>query len=300
LLIQSAKPSKELCYTKNMSDVRTWEEFEKRSHELNIRGLKNNKNSGSPVLCLHGFLDNCAIFTKLSEHFTSPSFLIDLPGHGLSDFVAKSSFSYSIIESALYLKELKDSLWPNIKISLVGHSLGAIIASVFSSMFHEDVEKLVLIDAITPIPAKGNSKLADNASLFVETKNTLRQPSFFNSKELAVKARVHSGVNTELATQLANRSVLKNSHKKFSWRYDPKLKLPSIRHFRLEESIDIIKNIQCPSLFIESKRNSSPFLPLNIKKNFQSLVHVKTEEEGHYAVFYKPDYYGELINQFLN
>jgi pimeloyl-ACP methyl ester carboxylesterase len=51
-----------------------------------LRGQRTPVGVGTPTLCLHGWLDNCASFEPLFERTADLNLTaVDLPGHGLSD-----------------------------------------------------------------------------------------------------------------------------------------------------------------------------------------------------------------------
>ena len=50
-----------------------------------LAALSNQPQSGQPVLCLHGWLDNAASFVPLATHLTEwPLLALEFPGHGHS------------------------------------------------------------------------------------------------------------------------------------------------------------------------------------------------------------------------
>ena len=130
--------------------------FEIKTSHLTIAGLKNASVEGKPVIALHGWLDNAASFSLLSEYIESdrPFFAIDLPGHGLSEHRSASS-SYHLLENIVDVLAFADALAAYginaQQVTLVGHSLGGIIASLVAAASPERVDKLILLDSMGPI-----------------------------------------------------------------------------------------------------------------------------------------------------
>ncbi|CAD7677064.1 unnamed protein product [Nyctereutes procyonoides] len=103
---------------------------------------------GSPVLCLHGWLDNANSFDRLIPllpkdfHYVA----MDFGGHGLSSHYylgvpyCQENFVNEIGRVVAALK------WK--RFSLLSHSFGGIIGGMFSCIFPEMVDKLILLDTL--------------------------------------------------------------------------------------------------------------------------------------------------------
>ncbi|XP_032126073.1 serine hydrolase-like protein 2 isoform X2 [Sapajus apella] len=101
---------------------------------------------GSPVLCLHGWLDNANSFDTLIPllpqdlHYVA----MDFGGHGLSSHYSPGVpyyFQNFVNEIRRVVAALK---WN--RFSIMGHSFGGAVAGMFSCTFPEMVDKLILLD----------------------------------------------------------------------------------------------------------------------------------------------------------
>ncbi|XP_047406373.1 serine hydrolase-like protein 2 isoform X3 [Sciurus carolinensis] len=102
---------------------------------------------GPPVLCLHGWLDNANSFDRLLPllpqdfHYVA----MDFGGHGLSSHYSPGvpyyhqNFVSEVRRVAAALK------WS--RFSLMGHSFGGIVGGMFSCIFPEMVDELILLDS---------------------------------------------------------------------------------------------------------------------------------------------------------
>jgi len=111
---------------------------------------------GSPssmkkVLSLHGWLDNSNSFRLLAPQVAQHGYhciAVDLLGHGHSSHLSKDAV-YLSHKNIATVREIVESLgWQ--KHSLVSHSMGAGISLLYSGVFPEIVEKLVLIEGFGP------------------------------------------------------------------------------------------------------------------------------------------------------
>ncbi len=102
-----------------------------------------DSGSGPVLLFVHGLLGSQKQWAHLVDELDEDHRLIvpDLFGHGQS---AKPVGDYSLGAHAATLRDLLDRLGIE-QVSLVGHSLGGGIAMVFSYLFPERVDRLVLV-----------------------------------------------------------------------------------------------------------------------------------------------------------
>ena len=102
-----------------------------------------DSGSGPVLLFIHGLLGSQKQWSHLVDELDEDHRLIvpDLFGHGQS---AKPVGDYSLGAHAATLRDLLDRLGIE-QVSLVGHSLGGGIAMVFSYLFPERVDRLVLV-----------------------------------------------------------------------------------------------------------------------------------------------------------
>lgn len=92
------------------------------------------------ALCLHGWLDNSNSFEYLGPTLAESGFhvvAVDHVGHGLSSHISRDSMN-NFFQYVTHVKYILEALnWD--KIYLVGHSMGAIISTIFCGTFPEKV-----------------------------------------------------------------------------------------------------------------------------------------------------------------
>lgn len=111
-----------------------------------IRGRVWGPKQGHPVLCLHGWADNCGSFNTLIPLLPEECryVALDLAGHGLSSHYPPGVF-YTHPSFVADVRRVVDSLRMT-KFSIIGHSMGAHIAGLFTALYPEMVDALVLLD----------------------------------------------------------------------------------------------------------------------------------------------------------
>nr|XP_040231231.2 probable serine hydrolase [Anopheles coluzzii] len=103
-----------------------------------------------PIVCLHGWMDNAGSFDRLipllPKHI---SFLaIDIPGHGRSAHLPAGVAYYALDTLRLLLHLMQHYGWG--RISLMSHSIGAVMSYVFAGVFPDRVDLLVSFDLLKP------------------------------------------------------------------------------------------------------------------------------------------------------
>ncbi|XP_047435299.1 serine hydrolase-like protein isoform X3 [Mugil cephalus] len=117
-----------------------------------IRGKIWGPDLGRPVLCLHGWADNCGTFNTLIPLLPKECryVAVDLAGHGLSSHRPPGVF-YTSLAYVADVRRVVDALhWT--KFSIIGHSMGGDIAAMFSALYPEMVDALVLLDILGFFP----------------------------------------------------------------------------------------------------------------------------------------------------
>ena len=270
------------------------------------------------ILCLHGWLDNSATFDALLPGLHSgldaqaEIVALDLPGHGLSDHKSPDGPPQLLAEYVYYVSEAIDALgWsqessssltdgghgkrdgregdqqrrPQHKqqerITLIGHSMGAGIATIFAAAFPEEVEAIVLIEGTGPLVrrAKDQSNHIRSATTRRKKGNRLiyckgdggdndrkgAAPRIYPSLEAATEVRVKTArlapgrqyLSREAAAAMVRRATVlappsdgdrcgSGSEQAVAFRHDPRLQWPSLHYFTREQVDAIYADVKCP------------------------------------------------------
>jgi pimeloyl-ACP methyl ester carboxylesterase len=128
-----------------MNEERTFVNLKHGKTRYILKGDLDNPNAPL-ILCIHGLGAGIFAFQYLANALALAGgfrvLLVDLYGSGFSD-AAKASHDGDLYVDQLY--ELLEKLNLNAKVTLVAHSMGGAIATIFTSKYPERVEKLVLL-----------------------------------------------------------------------------------------------------------------------------------------------------------
>ena len=235
------------------------------------------------ILLLHGWMDNLNSFHHLAptiaEQLPGANVVaLDWPGHGQSSHKSIDAPPMVQAELAYYVHEALDQLdWIPSKdnnnddrnststtLSLVGHSLGAGVSTLYASAFPEHVNRLVLLDGAGFLPRQAQdtskhvrshiqkrteyniqSSIVDNED---EDGVSSRQPRLYRDLEVAIKTRKLAATNMpgsqsmsyECAQALVTRAITTNGSESNQedgvyFHHDVRYHHPSIQYMTWEQ-----------------------------------------------------------------
>ena len=203
---------------------------------------------GQPVIALHGWLDNANSFARLAPRLEGMRIVaLDLAGHGHSAH-RPAGAGYSLPDYVFDVVQAAEQLgWQ--RLSLLGHSLGAIIAVFLAAALPERIERLALIDGLTP--PTGEADLAPQQlgkSLQAHLRLQGKPKPVYQDQQQAVRARMSGAIAvTEDAAQLLAQRGLMPVPGGYTWRSDNRLTLPSALRITEQQALAFVEAIRCPT-----------------------------------------------------
>lgn len=218
-------------------------------HGLQYAALTWGDPAQKPLLAVHGWLDNAASFSFLAPYLSDYYVVaIDLSGHGLSSRRSPDA-TYQLYDDIPQIAGVVELLgWKTF--SLLGHSRGAIIGTIYAATFAEQIEKLVLLDAIVT-PPLSEDEFISQMRRFVTDKARLlsRKTRVYPSVESAVDARASEGLAREAAAVIVNRNLV-SCEGGFTWTTDPRLRGASAIKLSMGQTRCILESLTAPTLFL--------------------------------------------------
>lgn len=274
-----------------------------------IAGLRGGDAGAPRVLALHGWLDNAASFVPLAAHLRGIELVApDLPGHGRSAHLAPGA-DYSFAAAVHAVLDIADALgWD--RFSLLGHSMGAGIASLVAAGAPERVRRLVAIEALGALaeePERTAARLRDAvASTRALAGKRLR---LFPDIALAVRARMQgvtgSALSEPAARLLVERGLApvqgEGETGGLAWSSDPRLTLPTMMRLTEAQVRDLIRGIGCPTRVIHADP-PQPYLPEPLRSERAALLprgELVVLPGGHHLHMERPADVAAAIGDFL-
>lgn len=232
---------------------------------------------GQPVLALHGWLDNAMTFELLAPKLPGVQIVaLDMAGHGFSGRRAPGA-GYQLWDFATdALLAAQELGWS--RFSILGHSLGAIIAVLLAASVPERIERLALIDGLVPDTGEAEQspkKLGE--ALLAQIDAQTKKKTIYTSQEQAVLARMRGllPVTRQAAELLVSRglSPVKGG---FSWNTDVRLTLPSPLRLTINHARAFVQALDCPTSLVLAENgllvSSSHFMSFLESLNKPNLI----------------------------
>ncbi len=276
------------------------QEIKLKTPHLEMAALQWGSPEGIPVLALHGWLDNAASFAPLApllDHLNLVA--LDWPGHGHSQH-RHASAKYYAIEFMWDIQAALDALgWKSCH--LIGHSLGAAIASVFAAAAPDQVRSLTLIDALGPLSNQPSETAERLRRSMTATRSAPRPRKTYLSVKDMIQARLDvSDLSPAAAKWIVERSI-QSTDNGFGWSYDPRLYWPSPVYFCDDQVLDIFRHIEAPTLALIA----TPLSRFVRENQYQQRLEALSDgrqvliEGGHHFHMEQPERVAGMIRDFI-
>ena len=225
-----------------------------------LAGLRGGTPGGVPVIALHGWLDNAASFVPLAERLPEAlDFLaLDLPGHGRSAHLGPGA-EYTTMVAINAVLDAADALgWS--RFALLGHSMGAGIASVIAAAAPQRVARLVAIEALGALSESVERTAARmRESLAAARALAGKRLRVFDDLAAPVRARMQANQLNEACARLLVERGVREAEGGWIWSTDPRLTLPSLTRLGEAQIDDVVAHIDCPARVIYADPPQSYF-----------------------------------------
>ncbi|XP_040001404.1 serine hydrolase-like protein isoform X2 [Xiphias gladius] len=303
-------------FNEHNNNNRTHSEFSELSVPVpwgEIRGKVWGPDHGRPVLCVHGWADNCGTFNTLIPLLPKECryVAVDLAGHGRSSHRPPGVF-YSFPLYVMDVRRVVDALqWS--KFSIIGHSMGGNVAGLFSALYPEMVDAVVLLDSygFLPTDPKEISKVMRRGmdELLQLEKNTEERKTRVYTYEKAVE-RLSAGNPTlsEQSVRILLERGLVQVEGGVVFSRDFRINLKNIVRISLEQSLEMQSRIQASVLVVLAEGGFEKIFAEQDQKKFTSALlqayrdrnhTVVTVPGDHHIHLNRPEVVGPLVSDFL-
>ena len=138
---------------------------------------------------------------------------------------------------------------------LIGHSLGALIASAYAGVFPEQIVRLILLEGLGPLSQPDEEVPAQLRRAILNRSRTRERASGgFASLDEAVAARCKVADISPAAARLICERQLEEREGRWHWRSDPRLRDRSPMRMSEGQAQALIRAIACAVLFIRGEQ----------------------------------------------
>lgn len=263
-------------------------------------------HENTPILMLHGWLDNSMTFVRLAPELTGlgPVYALDLAGHGHSGHRPEGQ-SYLLMDYVADLAELVERYFQETvdgRINLVGHSLGGIVAALYAAAFPERVCNLVMIDSLGAISRSVSETIPQLRKAIKKRIAGSGRQVLYPDIETAAKAREGgmSPLGPEAALTLIPRNM-KPVDNGFVWRTDPRLRHPSPLMMTEEQVTASLAALETRALFVRADEGLLAYRK-DLDKRASAIANLQVENVpgGHHChLDGKTGYVADAVRHFL-
>jgi len=261
---------------------------------------------GHTLLLLHGFLDLGWSWTPIVDEGLSDRFHViapDLRGHGDSSWIGAGGY-YHFADYVADVDELLRQVTTAPRLSLVGHSMGGSVSSLFAGTFPERVHKLALLEGIGPpeMMDTGPERMAAWLSAWRRVREKTPR-SYGSLAEAAARLRENDRlVDEALALRLVEHATRAGSDGRLRFKHDPLHATMGPYAFRVETTMRFWARIQCPVLLLDGAESTFKLGDEEATRRrgaFRDVRRVTIAGAGHMMQRHQPRAVAEALIEFL-
>lgn len=257
------------------------------------------------IIILHGWLDQAAGWHDVAHILQQKGHAVcayDQRGHGKSEHAPPSSH-YHFPDYVADLDAVFQTLSHD-QVTLIGHSMGGTVASLYSALRPQNVSKLILIEGLGPLDEDPKQAFLRYQKHILQRASPQEHSLFATPEEATLRLKkTHPYLPDDTATRLSLRLLhaVQTPQKGWQWRFDPRHKERSAIGFALPRHLEILARIQAPTYTIFGKKSWYLRIP-EIAQRLSRLSNHKanyTLETGHSMHYEDPDHLSSTLDAIL-
>jgi pimeloyl-ACP methyl ester carboxylesterase len=273
--------------------------------KLTLRGMEfglieAGAAEGPPLVLLHGWQDQAAIWVPfihaLLQRASVRIVAMDLRGFGQSEHNAPGA-AYAFAEYLVDLDHLLDH-YPG-PATLVAHSMGGTIASLYAGLRPERVARLVLVDGLG-IPDGLDGTVHRMREHLDGYKNVPSHKVFASLEEVANRLiRANPRLSRAHAQLLAERASVRTEGG-WSWSWDPRHRVRLAVPYRQDQHLRVLSEVTAPTLIVLPERVAFP--AEDVERLAAAIPHAQRRQLadcGHMLHVEQPEALAAAVHGFL-
>jgi pimeloyl-ACP methyl ester carboxylesterase len=257
------------------------------------------------VIVVHGFLDSSASFVRMIEGVLGDTFHVvapDMRGHGDSDRIGAGGYYY-FFDYAADLESLIEQVGRK-RVSLVGHSMGGTVCSLYAGVRPQKIHKLALLEGIsTPEPT---GTIPDRVGNWITAWARARtRPTANVYKDIAAAAdrlqHHDKRLPRDFAIEIAERSTVPASGG-VTFKHDPLHLTRGPYPFSVAIASQFWQRITCPTLLIDAAGSELTVDAAEHARRKAFIPHAQSltiQDAGHLMHRHQPELLSRTLREFL-
>lgn len=286
-------------------------QVESQTEVIDVRGLRYcirhwGKPDAPKLFFLHGWMDSSPTFQFVVDEFCQSWHILapDWRGYGASEWLGRPYWFpdyYADLDCILERFSIDQPA------RIVGHSMGANIASTYAGIRPQRVAQLVMVDFLGLKPEKTNDAPTLIGNWLENIRETPKLRTYSNHESLARRLMAANPRLSEKQAQFLSRTVSRTrTDGQIEMACDPWHKIPSPIPYRFEDSRASWKQIEAEVLmvvadqgFIQQRFGSDPDEYHCRLESFPSVRVVSIADSGHNVQHDQPKYLATLLEEFF-
>ena len=278
------------------------------SQRLRLNYVDWGNPDAPPMILIHGGRDHCRNWDWVAEHFRDEYHIIapDLRGHGDSQWMEGGTYTqldyvYDIAQ-LLHQKDMRP-------VTIIGHSLGGSISLLYTSVYPDNVKKLVAIEGLGPSPSM-QEKLKEKriGDRIRDWMGDLRKSSGRSARRYLTLEDAFQRMqdeNPHLSEAQARHLTIHGSNQNedgtFSWKFDNYVRFFAFSGLPSNDLKKLWGDIKCPALLVRGVESwASDPVADGRTKYFNCPIEVEAfEKAGHWVHHDQLEGFVQRVRTFL-
>jgi len=272
------------------------------SQRLRLHYLDWGNEGAAHLLLIHGIHDHCRSWDWLAQrlrrhfHVLAP----DLRGHGDSEWTLGSPYTHLEYVQDIAQLVRQRRLTP---VTVIAHSLGGTIASIYAGAFPQAVERLVIIEGVGHYP-RGPDAPDERLRLWIDGNRSLsgRSPRRYPALEDAYQRMQETNphLSPDQARHLTVHGSNQNEDGTYSWKFDNYTRTRCPYDIPDEDMVALWQRIDCPVLILNSRQGYPHRIgQADTLRHFQHATLQEIDDAGHWTHHDQLDACMAAIGRFL-
>ena len=272
------------------------------SQRLRLHYLDWGNDAAPDLLLVHGVHDHCHSWDWLAQslrerfHVVAP----DLRGHGDSEWTLGSPYTYLEYVQDIAQLVRQRRLAP---LTVISHSLGGTIASIFAGAFPELVQRLVVIEGVGLYPRDMDSP-GERLRLWIDANHALaarvprRYPTLEDAYQRMQETNPH--LSPAQARHLTAHGSNQNEDGTYTWKFDNYTRTPRPYDIPNADMAALWQCIECPVLIVNSREGYPHRIGQDdTLRHFRDATLREIDDAGHWTHHDQLESCLTLIDDFL-
>lgn len=276
-----------------------------------MRGQVWGPSHGHPVLCLHGWADNCGTFNTLIPLLPKDwrFVAIDFPGHGLSSHRPDGCFYTFPLYVADVRRVVEALQWK--RFSIIGHSMGGNVAGLFSALYPEMVESVVLLDTYGFLPTEmtdmfKNMRKGINDQIDYDSQMDKRKEKVYTYEKAKERLKTANPSLSDQSADILLERAVREVEGGFIFTRDFRINLKNIANNNIQQCLYMLSLVKARVMLLLA--NEGLFKTFTLPDGYGDMIRTSwtdqkatiLEIEGdHHIHLNKPESMASIITDFL-